>query len=929
MLVQFGMKWSLLLVLLSFAISLFDDSKVFGQRLRTSVPPHYFKAFQSREDNGNLTKVVLRNGLTILIEEHALDPLVAVVTYVRVESQQENYRLSRLMGQLYLHRSEATRQMQDLGTVLKIKTDRLSTVFSSVGPADNTQRILELHADLLLDPQIDPDEISVELELLLAADDHRRQTDMPEVTGAILQQLYPSQVLVPPPVSAQQREALVRDSEGLRRRLSTFHSAYYHPKNVVLTVSGHVRREQVLETIVASYSSIRTAQNAVNVSAKQFSLPNSSFNYEHRRGNVFQPRVLLGYRVPGWGHDDHLVLRTLNYILNKGRGSLLGNSLGSEGVDFEVETELKSYGEKGVFWFKLRSSPEQVDRGEVRIVAQLEALRRQGIPVSQIDRAKALLFSDHYQHLQNLEQRAYLLCLYELAGGYAKRDQFTESVGKITEEKIVQVLDRYFRNSNLYLSEYFPEDAEPRTFTSKTFLEVLELLIPVVADQLSEDINALQISDSIPLFQVSEFKPNYLKHTLKKTSILRGPEIYFQEEHAVPLVHAGFFYPGGRIRESEENAGITELMLHALMKRATAVKAEESFVGLERLGMELNVVNEIDFFGFSLTAPSSMTEKVIQTLIRLIRSQASLEEGDLEWARRQVLQLQERQDRALISRLLSQSGRRVFEGHSYGLSRFGSAQTVSSITFELLHNWITRQIQEIHPLIVVKGDVEGTAFLQGFISRLSDREYQDPKPIQKPVRRGRSESIESVIEQENGSVVLAFPGPAKGTRDEATLDLLDRALRIPGGVFSSLRNRNASVHHVEVSRRLGINGGVLFVHLNCPPGKEDVAGQELMLELGKLSQLRFRQQALFNLMVGTITQFHLRQQNGQDYLLELVGNILSGQGVKFAQRYLAAIKNTRLDDLEFVARRYWRMESREVTERPPTDSGRLTLDKNQ
>ena len=926
--VQSGMRWALLLILFSFTISLFDDSDVFGQRRRSSVSAPYFRAFQSREDNGNLTKVVLHNGLTILIEEHTLDPLVAVVTHVKVESQQENRRLSRLMGQLYLHRSEATSRMQDLGTVLKIKTDSISTVFSSVGPADNTQKILELHADLLRDPQIDPLEISLEMELLLAADDQHRQTEMHEVTKAILQKLYPSQVLVPPIVTAQQREAIVRDSEGLRRRLAAFHSAFYHPKNIVLTISGHVRREQVLETIVASYSSIRATQKAVNVSAKQFVLPKSSFNYEHRRGSVVQPRVLLGFRVPGWGHDDHLVLRALNYILNKGRGSLLLNSLENEETDFEIETELESYGEKGVFWFKLRSSLEQVDRGEVRIVAQLEALRRQGIPVPQLDRAKALLFSEHYQSLQNLGQRAYLLCLYELAGGYTKRDQFTEQIGEITEERIFQVLDRYFGNSNLCLSEYFPEDAEPRSFTSKIFLEALELMIPAVADQLSEDINAFQISGTNTLFEVSDFKPNYLKHALKKTSILRGPEIYFQEEHSVPLINAGFFYSGGRIRESEESAGITELMLHALMKRATAVKDEESFVGLERLGIEINVVNEMDFFGFSLTAPSSMTEKVIQTLIRLVRSQASLEEDDLQWARRQVLQLQKRQDRTLISRLLSQGSRRVFKNHSYGLSRFGSAQTVSGITFELLNNWVTGQIQEIHPLIVIQGDVKGTAFLQNFISKLSHRKYQDSKPVQKPVRRGSSESIEPVIEQENGNVVLAFPGPAKGTRDEAMLDVLDRALQVPGGVVSSLRNRNASVHQVEMSRLLGINGGVLLFHLNCLPGKENVAGQELTLELGKLFQLPFRHQSLLNLIVGTITQFHLRQQNGQYYLLELVRNILSGQGVEFTQRYLAAVKNTRLDDLEFLARRYWGVESREFIERPSTNSGRFTLDKN-
>ncbi len=134
------MKWLILLLFSGVPMASLEAEFLAVSPPGATQTPEYFKAFQSREDKGSLTRVVLRNGLTIVIEEQALDPLATVVTYIRAGYSQEeagNIGVSHLLERLYRHRSEVVSEMVGLGAVLKINTHYDSTVFSSSVPAEN------------------------------------------------------------------------------------------------------------------------------------------------------------------------------------------------------------------------------------------------------------------------------------------------------------------------------------------------------------------------------------------------------------------------------------------------------------------------------------------------------------------------------------------------------------------------------------------------------------------------------------------------------------------------------------------------------------------------------------------------------------------------------------------------------------------------
>jgi predicted Zn-dependent peptidase len=866
----------------------------------------YAGGFQSRDDQGNLTRVTLRNGLTVIVEEQPVGPLATVLTFVRGGYSREDHAgVSHLLDRLYLHRSQALLEIGELGAVLDVRTDYQGASFVSSAPSENVLKILEHHAALLRSPQIDPAGISPEVQVLLA------QRDGWENSPAIfarerLQELMGPDGRTGNGLPVEGLSALF-NTDATLQKLSDFHEAFYHPGNTLVVVSGAIRRETILEKVVELYGSIKAPTGAVQVPISDSSgalSPGTGFQYRHLRGNTERPYILFAYRLPGPQHEDYVTLMLLSYLLGEGRGGLLQQAmLGAEGSAADVRVHLEVRGPRSALILMVNPMPEKVDRAEVQLLAQVEALKQRGVPVSELDRAKAMLLKDHYEELQSLDQRARLLARHEILDSYSNRDRLPELLTRVTPRDIARVLDLYFKDSNLALLEYFPQDAEPRKFDAETLLETLRLLVATVLNDEAATLDVIRITDDESIFKPPELKRSYNRQDLKHTSVLRGPAVYFQEQHLLPLVNLGFFYFGGRINETSENSGITQLLMSALLHRAVSGEKSTTFSQLERLGAEVEIVNELDFFGFQATLLSTHLEQVLGTLLDWSRL-SGLDEDDMASARQEVSALQAREKESDLRALLQAARKEVFDGHPYGLSGRGTAQTIAQATLEDLENWRATQIGEIHPLIVVQGDVEGTSFLRDLVSQLSDRDYETREPVRKSFsgpREAYNSYADRVVEGSNGRLVMAFQGPATGTKQEAALEVLKVALLGPTGSLSkSLRNQGW-VDQLQIFQESGINGGSLLIHLVNVNESEEAVRETLFNQLGQLSRIPIREQEFLRSVVGAMTRFHIRQQIGKDYLTELVRHVAAGRGVDTWDRYLTTLRNLNREDVMSMA----------------------------
>src|SRR5207249_3582841 len=190
---------------------------------------------------------------------------------------------------------------------------------------------------------------------------------------------------------------------------------------------------------------------------------------------------------------------------------------------------------------------------------------------------------------------------------------------------------KYLVFESLSAFEYLPESVT-RTLTESDYLQAVLDKVASAIEQRA--IQELPVAAEIP--SADDSLTHDLVKPVEKRSILRGPDVYIVEDHRLPLVSFGLFYPGGRLYESTKNAGVTELMLRTAVRGTKRFNSEDIARRLENAGARIQVVNEADFFGYVIDGLSGKMDQALEILMDVLQ-QPAFQEDDIE--KEKVLQL--------------------------------------------------------------------------------------------------------------------------------------------------------------------------------------------------------------------------------------------------------------------------------------------------
>jgi zinc protease len=875
------MTWaSLLLVLVAF----FHPQTVQrrGTTPGTPPPPAYLRAIQSQQDQPDKARIVFHSGLIVLIEEQPANPLVAVRTTIMAGSRDEGQGergAAGLAAHILFSDGPFAKGIQKLSGNAQLQLDPHWTSFSSVVPSDNLARVLDVHAELLTFPDNPPERIALHRELF-------RPGDTPllpgRVTGTSLHEAFR---LVP---STEQPVSDAIDHPRLKR----FHQRHYRRSKVVLTLSGGVIREQILEKLVQLHGRGRAAPEAFKVADDW---KPGSFSYQFTQGKIGQTWVFFRYRTPGRAHPDYYPLLLLSYALGRGRGSLLARQLldgpqGAAAVDSMLEAGLSS----GVLQVTLVPIDEHIDAAQITTLAEMAIIKDEGVGDEQLRRAKALCLADYFQSMETLESRGHIFTLHELLGSGLDRDRIPARIAEVSNVDLKRVAARYLTDANLSVVELMPEGADVRTFTSDTYLDTVRTLLPPAVGRARETREAPARREPVSLQPVLDFKPSYLRHDLRKTSVVRGPDVYFQENHTQPLVRLGLFYLGGRTDEPPGKSGITEVMLRALLSSGLRGKGLATVTDLEQTGADIRVVNEPDFFGFQSTVLSPHLQPLLRRLIEWLR-EAPIEEADLQSARRKTLALLDL-DRAVAGITEAE----LWNDHPYGQGRYGTGEDLNGLDVEAVQEWRQAHLAQFHPLIVIRGDFAGSSFLQEFVTTLSDRRLQTAEPT-------ADDLSQPVAARSEGEGVLLFAGPALATHQERVLHVAESMLGGPGGrLAESLWDEQGLALPQDFIHLPRLKGSTIILTFQPTPGREEEARTQVLKQLDQLKDQLPRRDLFLSGLSRSITRFYERRQDSAQFVRDVALYVFGGGRADFETEFLAGVKDVDADELQTLAEDYFK-----------------------
>lgn len=876
--------------------------------------------FASRDDQDEYTKVVLKNGLTLIVYERKDLPLVSISTYVKTGYLNEPDPLrgiAHVIEHMFFKGTprrgvgEMAKETKGLGGSLNAGTFYEYTHYYTVLPSEHFRQGLDIQADALQNPLFAEEELKREIQVILQ--EARRKADTPEAFA--LEKLYETAFEVSPI-----RRWRIGDESTLvplsRDDVVEYYRRWYVPPNIVLVVCGNVDKRSALDEVVKKYGHMSPAK--VEVSVIPAEPVQKQLRYRQLGGDIAEARLFLGFPMPAALTPQWYAAQILNAVLTEGESSILNRLLKDEkGWVSSVGSAPLDLKDQGYLAFQFSLDPSRLDNVELAVWTELERIKAGALDDPDIDRAKNLLERNVYWDREELTNFAFDLARYEAISNHREWRDCVSKLRAVTREQVIQVAKTYLTLPRCTTLEYLPNRTKPRTATADNLLAFLEQRLPnaikeaeLIAGPIGRpepDKKAKLSRPPTRAVRQAEISSAWVESQLTDYKLLRGPEVMVKESRALPLISIGVFFPGGRLFEGPNNNGITELMLRTSVKGALKMSTAPIVSVFERNGARIEIRVEADYFGYVLTGLKAGFESNLDALFEAIQ-QPRFEESQIEkekaLLRAEAARLTDSQ--VLYSRQLLKQA--LYGDHPYGLPPLGTAQSTVQISRADLRDWHAQFVEKAIPIIVITGDTEGSelvARLSGYISTTGAEPLDltmalpvksHDRPNEKTESRERGQSATSI-----GFLTLGAAEP-----ETRVLTVIANMVSGLGGrFFEQIRERQALAYTVSAAYDPALLGGFFMAYVATSPENRKLAVDALREQYNRLTTELATEEEVKRGKNFSSGLWRMRLQRRNLQVFEFARLRIAGLGLDEIQNYASQYDFVTPALIREVARKYF------------------------
>jgi zinc protease len=374
----------------------------------------------AHETTGEMKRVVLENGITLLFQEDHSIPVVGIsgvfLGGLRFENEHKA-GLTHFLAEMLTRgtKSYTTLQLAEevdsLGATLETFSGHNSFGVQAKGLSKDFPQLIRLVAEVISKPSFPPEEVEKVRGEVLAALGAERDQMIPRTMRLLRETLYERH---PYRLNVLGTEETIKRIG--RQDLLKYYKSYALPQNLVLAIVGDITWEEVMEFVQGAYHDMRKGDFSPPPIPQEATGKGGIKEREEAVEEKQQTHIALGFAGTTMQDRDRFPLEVLEAALDGQGGRFFTELRDKEGLAYVTAFFVRSDLDPGYLGVYLATSPPKAEQALEGIKRILQDIRQWGISQEELDRAKAYLIGNYAIGLQGTLPLASIMAFDERYG---------------------------------------------------------------------------------------------------------------------------------------------------------------------------------------------------------------------------------------------------------------------------------------------------------------------------------------------------------------------------------------------------------------------------------------------------------------------------------------------------------------------------------
>lgn len=659
--------------------------------------------------NNNLKKVVLDNGLTILVFKNTQTPKVLlqiaydVGSYIEQEGERGMAHLIEHMifkGTEKMSEGDIDSIARKYGADFNAFTGNDMTSYYFEVDKNNWYPFVDILADCMQNARFDSEHLASEFRAVIQ--ELRMYSD--KYWSVMLEHaaknIYPSNYPYHYPIIGFKQDLVNIKAEDLKN----FYKKYYRPERATLFIVGDIDPDFAIEVAKKSFENIPDGKELRSEDEQNpifdlipLTVTNETKIYE----DVQKEQLGFYWQIPGLKSGNEELVNVIEFILGQGEGSRLYKRLvEKEKVAASVGAMGHQLMAAGMFLILIEPLPGKSTECKKFVVEELNEIIKNGVLKEELQKVVQTKEREFYQRFQSLSSFTYewiksFIATREELDVFEKVKRFEKIDSLSMQEFVKYFLDPFFINQVEILP--LPSDKKDVWLKLKQQSDELDKLI------LDKHPRTAQLES--PKFVNTLPDPNKLEFVfpkpIKEVVLDNGLLVLINENKNWPIFSATCrFLQAEELAESKEGI-LLDFMMNYLMEGTEKFTKEENVDFFELLG----ATYEFDVTGATVIGLVKNYESVFERFIKIL-TQPNFPKTELDKLRNIFIDLFSRRNDSQTDKGIRNLKNLIYKNHPYEWTFDQAIELIKSLDIKKLQELHKKFVTPKNMILSISGDFD-------------------------------------------------------------------------------------------------------------------------------------------------------------------------------------------------------------------------------